>query len=390
MFSRKNFRLIYQVVVQLLLFSITFPSFSGGILTKGPSGRASKTYTIRISSGKTNLLNDFEFNFTGNIEIWTVPAGVYALDIEVRGAEGGYNTRSVFFPGKGAIVKGTFAVTPGQQLKILVGQQPSATSGNGGGGGSFVTDINNNPLIIAGGGGGSSQDTDSPDKHGQAGTKGGTGAAGGGEGGINGNGGKVGPSGFQSGAGGGLLTNGEDGWATGSGGIAFVNGGSPTSVNGSAFGGGGGGGSGSSYVVGGGGGGYSGGGSGGNNSGGVGGGGGSYNGGSNASSLVAENGNSGHGKVIINVSNPCASITPSNVTISKIPADTPEGKSKFSAVAPGASYVFTGPNGYVFSSVYRTDQIHTVYSGTITTNGQYTLSVFNSNGCLVSNGSISF
>jgi hypothetical protein len=237
------------------------------------------------------------FNYTGSIDTWTVPAGVTSVTIETRGAQGGYNTNSTTSSGLGAIMIGTFSVVPGTQLKILVGQQPSASAGNGGGGGTFVTDMSNNPLIIAGGGGGSSQSTDSPDKHGQAGTSGGNGAAGGGMGGTAGSGGGIGASGFQSGAGGGLLTNGADGWSGGTGGLAFISGGSGGTTNAPANGGFGGGGSGSSYVVGGGGGGYSGGGSGGNSTAGVGGGGGSYNAGTSQNNTGGAN--SGNGLVII-------------------------------------------------------------------------------------------
>ncbi|MEI7830555.1 MAG: glycine-rich protein, partial [Prolixibacteraceae bacterium] len=104
------------------------------------------------------------FNYGGSIQTFTVPAGITSLQIEAYGAEGGYsddgpsgNTR----PGRGARMKGTFAVTPGQILKLLVGQQGRPTTDNrsgnqagGGGGGSFVTDNSNSPLLVAGGGGG--------------------------------------------------------------------------------------------------------------------------------------------------------------------------------------------------------------------------------------------
>jgi hypothetical protein len=256
------------------------------------------------------------FNFTNSIVTWTVPAGVTSIHIVANGAQGGYNTNSTTQSGLGASMSGDFTVTPGAQLKILVGEQPSASSGNGGGGGSFVTDNANSPLIVAGGGGGSSQGADSPAKNGQTGTSGGTGAAGGGVGGINGNGGSVGASGFQSGAGGGLLTNGADGWTSGTGGFAFVNGGAGGPTNALARGGFGGGGSGSSYVVGGGGGGYSGGGSGGNSTAGVGGGGGSYNAGTNQANTGGAN--SGHGSVVITYTNS------SNVTTTQI-AGLPSG-----------------------------------------------------------------
>ena len=150
------------------------------------------------------------FSYTGNIETWTVPAGVTSITIEARGAEGGNSTSSDFGPGQGAILTGDFAVTPGQQLKILVGEKPQFGNGNGGGGGTFVTDIANNPLIIAGGGGGSSEG-DNPNKDGQLGTAGGDGPLGGGVGGTNGEGGKVGVGFYQGGGGGGLLTDGEEG-----------------------------------------------------------------------------------------------------------------------------------------------------------------------------------
>jgi len=236
------------------------------------------------------------FDYSGTIQAYAVPSdGMFW--IEAVGAEGGNNTNSTVPPGKGAYIGGVFSLTSGTQLNILAGQQPTATSGNGGGGGSFVTLSDNTPLVVAGGGGGSAQTTDSPEKDGQVGITGGSGAGGGGAGGTDGNGGSIGASGFQSGAGGGLLTNGADGWTGGTGGAAFVNGGSGGTTNAPANGGFGGGGSGSSYVVGGGGGGYSGGGSGGNSTAGVGGGGGSYNSGTNQNNQAGANSGSGYVRV---------------------------------------------------------------------------------------------
>ncbi|HEU4718753.1 MAG TPA: T9SS type A sorting domain-containing protein [Bacteroidia bacterium] len=294
------------------------------------------------------------YNYTGTIDMFTVPSCVTSITIEARGAQGGQNTSSTTTSGLGATMIGTFSVTPGDQLKILVGQQPSAGSGNGGGGGTFVTDISNNPLIVAGGGGGSSQGADSPDKNGQVGTTGGTGAGGGGIGGTAGNGGSIGASGFQSGAGGGLLTNGADGWTTSTGGMAFVNGGSGGTANAPANGGFGGGGSGSSYVVGGGGGGYSGGGSGGNSTAGVGGGGGSFNAGTNQNNTGGAN--SGNGMVIItyttgpgagpaSISGPLTVCEGSTVTYT-------------AATVPGAtSYTWTVPSGWTIVSGQGTNSI---------------------------------
>ncbi|MDP1800278.1 MAG: gliding motility-associated C-terminal domain-containing protein [Bacteroidota bacterium] len=242
------------------------------------------------------------FNYTGVMQNFVVPAGVTSINILARGAQGGKHASSTFSPGLGAGMRGTFIVTPGQTLKVLVGECPSITTGggNGGGGGSFVTTLANVPMIIAGGGGGSCLTTSSTARDGNVTTTGGTGAAGGGTGGTAGNGGNVGGAGFQSGAGGGLLTNGATGWAAGSGGISYIGGGAGGLVAAWAFarGGYGGGGQGSAFVVGGGGGGYSGGGSGGHvgPGGGNGGGGGSYNIGTCQSNTTGIN--VGHGSVV--------------------------------------------------------------------------------------------
>ncbi|MFT5858418.1 MAG: hypothetical protein ACI865_000505 [Flavobacteriaceae bacterium] len=253
------------------------------------------TYTAPIGLDTCSITSQ-GFTYTGTIDNWTVPAGVTSVTIEAKGAQGSNNTISGVVAGLGAVMIGDFIVTPGQVLSILVGQQYAVTDGNGGGGGTFVVDAVNNPLIIAGGGGGSSESVDSPDKHGQIGTSGGLGAGGGGLGGIAGNGGAVGAT-FASGAGGGLLTDGADGWAANSGGDAFVNGGAGANI-GFGVGGFGGGGNGSGYVVGGAGGGYSGGGCGSNSlGGGPGGGGGSINLGTNPNNTAGLN--TGHGSLVI-------------------------------------------------------------------------------------------
>jgi len=259
-------------------------------------------YTTPTVNCSTCTSNTQTFNYTGLIQNFTIPAGVTSINILAKGAEGGWHPSSTFTPGLGAGMRGTFAVTPGQTLKVLVGERPSLNTGggNGGGGGSFVTDLANNPWIIAGGGGGSCATTPTVSRHGNATTTGGTGGAGGGTGGTAGNGGNVGGPPFQSGAGGGLLTNGTNGWAAGSGGTSFVGGGAGGLVAAWAFarGGFGCGGQGSAYVVGGGGGGYSGGGSGGHvgPGGGNGGGGASFNAGSCQSNTTGIN--PGHGQVV--------------------------------------------------------------------------------------------
>ncbi|KAI8513014.1 hypothetical protein Bbelb_096530 [Branchiostoma belcheri] len=77
----------------------------------------------------------------------------------VTGAAGGVDsqTPNASARGHGAWMGGTFHLTKGEELKVLVGQEGAETAAGlsaGGGGGTFVTRFNNTPLIIAGGGGG--------------------------------------------------------------------------------------------------------------------------------------------------------------------------------------------------------------------------------------------
>ncbi|GAB3510501.1 hypothetical protein GCM10027341_48930 [Spirosoma knui] len=269
-----------------------------------------------LPSGRLAAVTSETFAYSETIVTWTVPAGVTSLTIEARGAEGGTSPKSVYAPGKGAIITGKATVTPGQQLSILVGGQYIGLPS--GGGGSFVVTGSNpiQPLIVAGGGGGSGGaggntiNLDSESKHGQLTNNGGAGTApnnGGGAGGTGGNGGSIAGLEDPAAGGGGLFTNGQNApQYQVSGGRAFVNGGAGGLFGAAGFGGGG-----LGYyqtvgflaAVGGGGGGYSGGGSAGviNDIGsGVGGGGGSFNIDPNGTATTgAQDGNSGNGLVII-------------------------------------------------------------------------------------------
>lgn len=303
----------------------------------------------------------------GTIQTWTVPPCLDSITIEAWGAQGGNGT--IGSGGLGARMKGTFYVTPGQVLKILVGQAGTQCGvEGGGGGGTFVTDNSNNPLIIAGGGGGSS-----PNSLGTGGTTGSCGLdgmAGGAAGGCAGSGGGAGA---DASSGGGLLTDGQNSGnypctsPTGAG-KSFINGGDggtstccgPPGPDG-GFGGGG-----STHggsIGGGGGGGYSGGGGGANGNDG-GGGGGSYNGGTNQSN--SSNVRAGHGEVIItplnatlaanaqfNASNVCdgtivqftdASTVPPSDTIQSWTWDFGDGSPADNSQNPSHNY--SGPGTY--------------------------------------------
>ena len=229
--------------------------------------------------------------------------------IEASGGSGGNGTdgtQSYPLPwrlgGLGAKIIGSFKLSRGTQLKILVGQEGGTSitfpeRPGGGGGGAFVALSDDTPLIIAGGGGGGgtahNQFTDGdPGQATGNGTQcGGTGGSGGQV--CNSDTGNIDFS-LMAGGGAGLRGDGisSSGIITGS--LSFTNGGTggncPTSRGG--FGGGG-----ASMVLGGGGGGYSGGGVVGTPTKGTAGGGGSYNAGTDQKNMAGVN--KGDGEVII-------------------------------------------------------------------------------------------
>ena len=280
----------------------------------GATGRTGPTQS-QINSTYTsgNSLNGGVTINTQGIQEWTVPATA-TYTIEAYGAQGGGD-----YGGKGAKIVGTFNLSEGDVLKILVGQvgyhNTSNSSGrsSGGGGGTYVTKspYNNTSsiLVIAGGGGGQglSQSCSTENLTGIGGSTGNDGLSGVTTrlANIYGTGGNGGSRSASTGAscGAGFIGNSAaygGSWANRA--YSFVNGGEGADVNNSptygadgGFGGGGGG-----AFGGGGGGGYSGGGTGDYNSpcrDSGGGGGGSYNSGSNQSN-TADNWE-GHGKVII-------------------------------------------------------------------------------------------
>lgn len=104
-----------------------------------------------------------ELVYTGAVESFVVPACVTELTIEAWGAQGGDNIALDDLGGRGARMRGTFVVTPGEELSVIVGQRGTdADQGNefngagGGGGGSFVWRTAGDELLLAAGGGGGS------------------------------------------------------------------------------------------------------------------------------------------------------------------------------------------------------------------------------------------
>lgn len=103
------------------------------------------------------------FEFTGDLQFFTVPLDVCAVRIRAEGAQGGSFIGNPLTPGGlGATIQGDFPVTPEETLTILVGGMgvDNNASAAGGGGGSFVWRgngfgaLNESTLLIAAGGGG--------------------------------------------------------------------------------------------------------------------------------------------------------------------------------------------------------------------------------------------
>ena len=134
---------------------IDFSGFNAVFTNLGASGRFGPTSLGRYYAGQDH---DGQVTLSSGIQQWTVPAtGKYR--IEAIGAAGGYDTyrNSAQYRGRGAKMLGTFSLSKGEVIKILVGQEGginSASQSSGGGGGTFVVRGSNSPLIIAGGGGG--------------------------------------------------------------------------------------------------------------------------------------------------------------------------------------------------------------------------------------------
>ena len=141
-------------------------------------------------------------NYTGSSRTFTVPSGVTSITIDVRGAQGG--TEGIYTGGLGARMQGTFAVSPGQVLTVVVGGAGFASYNSGSGGGGSGVLFGAIPWIIAGGGGGG---TANGSENGGPGLTTTTGGASSGPGGLGGSGGQKG------------YMPGDCGWAAGGGGF---------------------------------------------------------------------------------------------------------------------------------------------------------------------------
>ena len=128
-------------------------AFTANFTNLGASGRMGPS---SIGDHYRGQGHDGHVMLMSGIQHWRIPCTT-RYTIEVVGASGGYDSLPArSFRGYGARMIGTFQLTKGETLKILVGQEggTNTQSSSGGGGGSFVVRSDNTPLIIAGGGGG--------------------------------------------------------------------------------------------------------------------------------------------------------------------------------------------------------------------------------------------
>jgi hypothetical protein len=105
---------------------------------------------------------------------FTVPPGVFFITMTARGGGGEQGDSDTGRPGRGALVRSTFEVTPGEELRVYVATGDgwgyaeggdrgevggTAADGAGGGGASAVLEGSTfSPFLIAGGGGGAGGD----------------------------------------------------------------------------------------------------------------------------------------------------------------------------------------------------------------------------------------
>ena len=136
---------------------LNHPGFNATFTRLGASGKEVPT---SLGSHYTGQDQDDQVTLSSGIQQWTVPyTGEYR--IEAVGAAGGHDKKqnSTQYIGRGTRMVGTFNLSQGEMIQILVGQEGEIRSsgkigGSGGGGGTFVVRGSNTALVVAGSGGG--------------------------------------------------------------------------------------------------------------------------------------------------------------------------------------------------------------------------------------------
>ena len=147
----------------MILTTTDAPAGNWNVLVSGVASDGSVAlleYSFTVQSGTET------FYFTGDIQTFTVPAGVTSVVIEVWGAQGS-SGESGGTGGKGGYARGRMSVIPGQILYAYVGGQNGYNGGGNGGSGYYnggigggASDVRTGGLtladrvIVAGAGGG--------------------------------------------------------------------------------------------------------------------------------------------------------------------------------------------------------------------------------------------
>jgi len=187
--------------------NLTSTTITGTNITTGNLKTTNQVFTISNGMGTTliaPIANRTVYNYTGGDQTFTVPAGVTTIYAKMWGAGGaGGNQGGWNLPGSaggaGGFSIGAIAVTPGQQLIVMVGGKGTQFMGSysyggggpyrynngdvrycGGGGGRSAIRYNNADLLTAGGGGGGGSTHTNGGWSGQLNNGGSCGGAGGG------------------------------------------------------------------------------------------------------------------------------------------------------------------------------------------------------------------
>ncbi|MEX1003702.1 MAG: glycine-rich protein [Crocinitomicaceae bacterium] len=150
--------------------------------------------------GVVSYTQEKVFTYTGDVQTYIVPPGVTEINVELRGAAGGYGMwekakyPDKYAPGKGGTITATYPVEPGEKIYVFVGgkgedaketyQGEGGYNGGGdgnntgaygpycGGGGGGASDIRiggtslENRVLVAGGGGGAGSNYPAGGDHG--------------------------------------------------------------------------------------------------------------------------------------------------------------------------------------------------------------------------------
>jgi hypothetical protein len=148
-----------SVLVMFVFTSLSSLSQELNFTTAGATGTSGPNQ-FQINAAYFNTPLSGQVTLRNGMQEWVVPVtGTY--EITAAGASGGFTPSAL--GGKGRIIKSEIALTAGDVIQILVGQEggrahfSTGYAGGGGGGTCIVNKSTGQPLLISGGGGGAAQ-----------------------------------------------------------------------------------------------------------------------------------------------------------------------------------------------------------------------------------------